>query len=80
MPEHVVILELALGRDLGRLGLQLLEADDVGPVARQPFAELGLARADAVHVPGCDFHATILEVLDLPRGFFTDAPPRGGLS
>src|SRR5437763_1599021 len=54
VPEHVVVLDLALRRDLRGFGLQLLEADDVGPVAREPVTELRLARANAVDVPSAD--------------------------
>jgi hypothetical protein len=54
----VVLVELALLRDLRRLGLQLLQADDVGLIAREPLAELRGARADAVDVPGGDFQGS----------------------
>src|SRR5439155_19070556 len=42
--------------NLRKLGLQLLQAHDVGLVALHPLAKLRLARADAVDVPGGDFH------------------------
>src|SRR5262249_43677378 len=56
VPEHVVVLELALLGDLRGLGLELLQAHDVRPIAQQPLAYLRLARADAVDVPGRDLH------------------------
>jgi hypothetical protein len=56
VPEHVVVLELALRRHLRGLRLELLQAYDVRTVARQPLAKLRLARADAIDVPGRDFH------------------------
>src|SRR3954462_6644317 len=59
VPEHMVVVELTLQRDLSELGFQLLQAHDVGPVlAREPFAELRLARPDAVDVPSADLHRT----------------------
>ena len=69
VPEHVVVVELALQRDLPELGLQLLQAHDVGPVAREPFAELRLARADAVDVPGGDLHRTRRYSGSMPASF-----------
>jgi len=56
VPVRVVVLELDLLGNLRKLGLQLLQAHDVRPVALHPFAKLRLARAHAVDVPGGDFH------------------------
>ena len=56
VPVDVIVRELAALGDLRGLRLQLLQAHDVGPVALQPLAELRLARADAVDVPGGNFH------------------------
>ncbi|MNC88251.1 hypothetical protein D3C83_40500 [compost metagenome] len=56
MPVDVIVLELALLRNLREFRLQFLQADDVRLVAREPFAKLRLAGADAVDVPGRDFH------------------------
>jgi len=55
VPDDVVISEPALLRDLRRLGLQLLQAENVRPLLRDPLAELRRAGADAVDVPGGDF-------------------------
>jgi hypothetical protein len=41
------------GQLLGR-GLDLLQADDIRLITREPVEELLLARADAVDVPGRD--------------------------
>jgi hypothetical protein len=57
VPERVIVGDLALGGDLRRRGFQLLQADDVRPLARQPFAQLRGAGANTVHVPGRDSHA-----------------------
>jgi len=59
VPVHVVVRELASLRDLPGLGLELLQAYDVGTVAVQPVAELRLARANAVDVPGRDFQVRL---------------------
>src|SRR5204863_6166786 len=40
MPEHVIVVEAASCRNLCRLCLQLLQTDDIGSVAFEPFAEL----------------------------------------
>jgi hypothetical protein len=55
VPEDVVVRKLALLRDLRRLGLQLLQAENVRPLRLQPLAELRRAGADAVDIPGGDF-------------------------
>ena len=56
MPVHVVVgVAAALGY-LAGLGLQLLEADDVGAITVEPFAQLRFASANAVDVPGSDLH------------------------
>ena len=56
VPVAAVALELADGRrDLRLRGFNLLEADDIGLLALDPFAELRFARANAVHIPGGDF-------------------------
>src|SRR5664279_673030 len=57
----VPVRRVALGRDegerklLGR-GLQLLQAENVGPLALEPLHDLQLPRPDSVHVPGDDLH------------------------
>ena len=56
MPVHVVLGQLARLGNLYGLCLQLLQADDIGLVARQPVAELRCARPNAVDVPGRDLH------------------------
>src|SRR5205814_4147377 len=58
VPVHIVVGETAPCGYLSGLGLQLLQAHDVGLVALEPIAELSLARADAVDVPGGDLHET----------------------
>ena len=60
MPEGVVLRDLALLGNLAGLGFELLQADHIGPIAREPFAELRLARADAVDVPGGDLQVVAL--------------------
>jgi hypothetical protein len=55
VPEHVVVGGLALLRNLRRLCLQLLEAENVRLLLREPLAYLRGAGADAVDVPGRDF-------------------------
>ena len=50
-------LEERRGHLVGR-GLDLLQAHDVGLIARDPVAHLRLARADAVDVPGGDRQAS----------------------
>src|SRR2546421_301944 len=57
MPVRVILREPALLRDLCRLGFQFLQAHHVRPLAPQPLPHLGRAGADAVHIPGGDFHA-----------------------
>jgi len=52
VPEDVVVGELALLGNLRRLGLQLLQAENVRPLLLDPFAELRRAGADPVDVPG----------------------------
>jgi len=70
VPEHVVVVELALQRDLSELGLQLLQANDVGTLAAgEPVAELRLARPDAVDVPGGDLHRTPCYSGSMPASF-----------
>ena len=56
VPERVVVGELAALRHLIGTGLDLLQAHDVGAVARKPVAELRFPRADSVDVPGSDLH------------------------
>src|SRR5205814_2564967 len=41
-------------RNVLRRGLDLLEADDVGRLALDPFQDFGRPGADPVHVPGGD--------------------------
>ena len=57
VPVAPVALELEeQQRHLVEAGLDLLQADDVGPVALDPVEQLRLPRADAVDVPGRDLH------------------------
>src|SRR5205823_4978724 len=57
VPVAPVAVEVAdRGRDLLDLRLDLLQTDDVGLRRRDPLLELLATRADAVHVPGADFH------------------------
>ena len=56
VPERVVVGELAALGHLVGPRLDLLQAHDVRPVALQPVAELRLAGANAVDVPGGDLH------------------------
>src|SRR5256712_6130696 len=63
MPVVVIVRDATLGGDLRRGGLQLLQADDVGPIALQPLAQLRGAGANAVHVPGRDFHVGMISPL-----------------
>ena len=57
VPVAPVALEVAeRRRDLVGRGLDLLQADDVRALARDPLLDLRLARADAVDVPGGDLH------------------------
>jgi predicted 3-demethylubiquinone-9 3-methyltransferase (glyoxalase superfamily) len=56
----MIIGVLALGRNLRSFGFQLLEANDIRPVALQPFAQLRRPGTNAVDIPGRDFHAGIL--------------------
>src|SRR5712692_6558453 len=56
VPISVVVPELDLLGNLRGLRLQLLQAHHVRVVALHPLAQLHLARADAVDVPGGDFH------------------------
>src|SRR5207237_4241550 len=46
-----------LGRDLLRRRLDLLQAKDVGLLAREPVEHLPVPRADPVHVPGGNLEA-----------------------
>jgi hypothetical protein len=55
VPEDVVARELALLRNLRRLGLQLLQAKNVRALLPDPLAELRRAGANAVDVPSGDF-------------------------
>ena len=71
VPVRVVVLELHLLRNLRRLSLQLLQAHDVRPVALHPLAKLRLARADAVDVPGGDFHFRSVPKEDPSVSYFT---------
>jgi hypothetical protein len=54
----MILVDLAQLRELTPLGLQLLQAHDVRPLALQPFPELGCTGAYAIDVPGGDFHAS----------------------
>src|SRR6185295_10273202 len=63
VPERVVVGELAAVRHLVGPRLDLLQAHDVGSVAFQPVAELRLAGANAVDVPGGDLHAGVAAIL-----------------
>src|SRR5204863_9347637 len=60
VPVRMVLVERALGRDLGGGCLELLEADPVRPIALQPLAQLRGAGPNAVDVPGRDFHAGMI--------------------
>src|SRR5256885_15994491 len=53
----MVARKLAFVGDLRRLGLQLLQAHHVRAFALQPLAELRRSCANAVDVPGRDFHS-----------------------
>jgi hypothetical protein len=68
VPVAPIAAEVAerLGNLLG-LRLDLLKADDVGPLARHPLDRLRLAGANTVHVPGSDLHRALV----IPR-----SPPR----
>src|SRR6185295_15969313 len=72
VPERVVVGELAAVRHLVGPCLDLLQAHDVGSVAFQPVAELRLAGANAVDVPGGDLHGDVAAILSrsiaAPRG------------
>jgi hypothetical protein len=61
----VVVLELDLLGDLRGFRLEFLNAHDVRPVALHPLAQLRLARADAVDVPGGDFHRMKLSTISM---------------
>ena len=67
VPERVVVGELAAVGHLVGPRLDLLQAHDVRPVALQPVAELRLAGANAVDVPGGDLHADAVHTLSRPR-------------
>ena len=55
MPITAVALQLAKrGRDLGYSRFKLLQADYSRSLALNPFQKLRLARANSIHVPGCD--------------------------
>src|SRR6184192_3054740 len=56
VPVRVILGELALVRDLRRLGLQFLQTHHVRSLALQPLSDLGGTRPDAVHIPRGDFH------------------------
>src|SRR5689334_22683520 len=60
MPEGVVLLPTEYLRYLGQLRLELLETHDIGPLALHPLVQLGGTRANAVDVPGGEFHNGIL--------------------
>ena len=60
VPVDVVVVEVAARGNLRDFGFEFLQAHDVGLVAVHPFAELGFARANAIDVPGGDFHGGIL--------------------
>src|SRR5918999_4802466 len=64
VPVRMIFGELAELRNLIRFSLQLLQAHDVGLLAIQPLPELGSAGADAVDVPGSDFHTTASREVD----------------
>ena len=60
VPERPVALDVPqLERELVDRGLDLLQADEVGPLARQPGEQLALAGPHAVDVPGGDLHSGI---------------------
>src|SRR5207245_5255981 len=86
VPVRLLVLQFDLLGNLRRLRLQLLQAHDVWPVALHPFAQLRLACADAVDVPGGDFHfrsvpKEIPRYLTSRRGFYaTRWRDRGGVS
>jgi hypothetical protein len=56
VPIRVIVGELAALGDLSGLGLDFLQADDVRLLALEPLANLALAGADAVDVPGRYLH------------------------
>src|SRR5262245_32561145 len=57
VPVAPVVGEIAQRfRHLLTLRLELLEADDIGTLACNEVHQLGLARPDAVDVPGDDLH------------------------
>ena len=56
VPEGVIVLPLDDVRNLDQLGLELLQADDVGALALEPFLNLRDARANTVDIPGGDLH------------------------
>ncbi len=68
VPVGVVALDFGFGGDLRGRCLQLLEAHHIRPVTRQPLGQLGRPGADAVHVPGGDFHARNDKPLTTTRG------------
>src|SRR5258708_16885526 len=86
VPVGAVVLELDLLGNLRGFRLQLLQAHDVGTLALHPLAKLSLARADAVDVPGGDFHfrrvpKEIPRYLTLRRAIYVTRPrDRGGAS
>src|SRR5687768_16509036 len=57
VPVRMVVGRLALLGNLTLLGLELLQAHDVGPLALEPLLNLRGTRANAVDVPGGDLHA-----------------------
>src|ERR1700749_1837959 len=59
VPVAPVNLHLAEGGwHLIRCGFELLQADDIRTLLRDPFLDLRLARPDTVDVPGGEFHGT----------------------
>src|SRR5687768_9616272 len=69
MPVGVVLGQLAGLGHLQRLGLELLQADDVRPVALEPLAQLRGARPDAVDVPGRDLQEPFTTLIWLSTPF-----------
>src|SRR5690349_9856430 len=56
VPVRVILGEVAHLRDLCRFGLQFLQTYHVRSLALEPLPHLGRTRADAVDIPGGDFH------------------------
>jgi hypothetical protein len=76
VPVRVIASQLALRWNLGRFGPQFLKAQDVGPVALDPFAELCSASTNSVHVPGGDSHVYSPAVRGRGQLEGMDGPPR----